>query len=122
MSKLPFFKDRALSLMHMGQRPRRQLARGAHVGRVGRSTAGEAPRPGLAAPGTAAWGRGLCEGVAFRGAVTAVWGPSWYGRWGAARRSRVPSPVPNKGLHLTAGSLVSLRGDVGESPSPSPWT
>ncbi len=33
-----------------------------------------------------------------------------------------PSAGPNYGVQATADSLVSLVGDVGDSPSPSPWT
>jgi hypothetical protein len=31
-------------------------------------------------------------------------------------------PVPNQGLQATPNSLVSLMGDVGESPSRRTWT
>src|SRR5262245_38942940 len=54
-----------------------------------------------------------------RPAMSRSW--EWVVRGGTILRlSR--HPAPNNRLQATANSLVSLLGDVGESPSLSPWT
>ena len=102
----------------VGPRPRLRQARRARVGRAEPSTAGGRGTRGHGQPQPAPRRGGLVwESVASRGTVTAAWGPSWGGRWGAPRRRSVPGPVPNKRLHLTPGSGVRWLGTTSVAPA-----